>query len=166
MLKNLGEWNQDTDEVSNPRFQLLMRGTEHVIYLDGDNVLKTYFGKAAETEEELESIANHIIEIRNSVSEQIPISLEGYVTHFGILYPVFKQEKLETVNGITYNLLIKDLKDRLANKGWKPVKDSNLFYNEELDEFLEDMTVENVGIKDGKLYMFDGYVYKGKKANP
>lgn len=161
MPKYLGIWNPETYEVDNPRFKFLTKGSEHIVYDDGDSVLKVYIDDITYSKERLLELANYMIENRNSVSEQIPISLEGYVvrsTNKALMYVVFKQEKIEPIKDInTYDTLIGDLRKRLQNNGWEQNKE-NGFYNKDLDKFLEDVSPKNVGLKDGKLYIIDGCV--------
>lgn len=160
----LGEFNPRTNTVNNPLFSsFLGEGAEQAVFDNGDNVLKVHFDQGNYNLAELLENSNKIITNRNLVSEQIPIGLKGYVVdNIGrkpLFHAVYNQEKVNPVDTRLYEALIGDLNTRLAANGWL-VRDKGSYVNEALGKQLIDVTPQNTGIKNGKLYIIDGDVYK------
>lgn len=159
--KWLGEYPKDNSKFGS----FIDEGSEQTVFDNGKDVIKINFERSDNTVKEMLEHANKTITNRNSVSEQIPISLEGFVSEAGSkpkLHAVYRQEKLGSAYDLdedTYQRLFADLSQRLRQNGWL-MKYSDKYYNPELDKTLLDVTRQNVGVKDGKLYIFDGYVEK------
>lgn len=159
--KWLGEYPKDNSKFGN----FIGEGSEQAVFDNGKDVIKINFERSDNTVKEMLEQANKTITNRNSVSEQIPISLEGFVSEAGSkpkLHAVYRQEKLGSAYDLdeeVYQTLFTDLSQRLRQNGWL-MKYSDKYYNPELDKTLLDVTRQNIGVKNGKLYIFDGDVYK------
>lgn len=159
--KWLGEYPKDNSKFGS----FVDEGSEQTVFDNGKDVIKINFERSDNTVKEMLEHANKTITNRNSVSEQIPISLEGFVSEAGSkpkLHAVYRQEKLGSAYDLdedAYQRLFADLSQRLRQNGWL-MQYSDKYYNPELDKTLLDVTRQNVGVKDGKLYIFDGYVNK------
>lgn len=168
-FQNRGSWESNLGVAGNQFGKYIGSGGEQVVFenkLDPNSVLKVYNDTYRKNIKDVKSLVDDYINTRNNVPLQEKSEFVGLIDNKGYPYPVFKQNKLETLNDITNSLFEKEyfdkIKKELFKKGYKRMAESGDFTNGV--DVITDIKPENVGIlPNGDLRFIDVYKYKKSK---